>query len=235
MRELLPELADSFWANHAFTRRAAALIAERGIRQFLDIGAGLPRDFNVRDIVRERRPDAVVAYVDHDPEVVEHGQRFLHGVSDAVFRAGDLLDSNLLREPAIRRLLDLKEPVGVLIVGVLDFIADEEDPWKAVRQVMERLPDGSYLALTHVTDDMMSEARAGQAHRALSATSREPHFRNREEVTRFFDSWELESAHPGARPGVNYIGLWGAEDPTEADDDPGRWWYAGIARKTSRE
>jgi S-adenosyl methyltransferase len=232
IRELIPELSAAVWANRGFVQRAAKWMAEHGIRQFLDIGAGLPTMNNTHDVVQAIVPDATVVYADHDAEVVQHGRRLVADVEHTVYLQHDLREpERLLADPALRAALDLDQPVGLLVVGVLDFLSDAVRPWDLVRQILDAFPSGSYLALSHNTADNQDPA-AVQRVLEVFATAPEPlRYRTRAEVERFVEGLEPMPPYEGAEPGVAYIGLWGADNPEEADDDTSRWWYAVIARK----
>jgi SAM-dependent methyltransferase len=138
-------------ANRGFLDGAAGLLAgDAGLRRFLDVGCGLPRSVNVGDVVRRTDPSCRVAYVDNDPMVVAHARALLAVDGRSVAYEGDVRDPvALLGDPELRRLIDPAEPVGVLLVGVLDFIADEDDPRGIVARLADALPPGSHIAITH--------------------------------------------------------------------------------------
>ena len=131
IKDIVPEVSDSAWANRAFHRRAATwLAAERGLDQYIDIGAGLPTQGNTHELVRASVPGARVVYVDNDPMVLAHGRALLEGISGVEMVMADIRDpESVLSQPVLTELIDLSRPVGLLITGVLYFVADEADPW----------------------------------------------------------------------------------------------------------
>ena len=207
-------------------------MSERGIRQFLDIGSGLPTTGNTHEVVQKAAPGARVVYVDNDPMVAAHARDLLADDGSTEFVAGDLRDPDgLFSDPVLLRHLDLAEPVGLLMTSVVHFVADDGDPWGLVRRYMEELAPGSYLALSHSTMDQLPP-RMVQAGLALYASAAERLYpRTRAEVERFFDGLELIPPYDGAESAITHVGLWGAEDPASADSDGSRVVYCAVARR----
>ena len=233
IRALVPEVSDSAWANRAFHQRAATwLAAQRGLDQYIDIGAGLPTQGNTHELVRALVPDARVVYVDNDPMVLAHGTALLDGVDGVEMIMADLRDPEaVLSHPVLTSLIDLSRPVGFLMTGVLYFVADGSDPWGLVARYVGALAAGSYLVLSHLTSDS-KPTRAVETGQDVYARATEGlYFRTREQVERFFTGLELEPPYPGAPAAVSYVGVWGAEDPVAADTDDSRWLYCGVARR----
>jgi S-adenosyl methyltransferase len=233
IRALVPEVSDSAWANRAFHQRAATwLAAQRGLDQYIDIGAGLPTQGNTHELVRAVVPDARVVYVDNDPMVLAHGTALLDGVDGVEMVMADLRDPEaVLSHPVLTSLIDLSRPVGFLLTGVLYFVADGSDPWGLVARYVGALAAGSYLVLSHLTSDS-KPTRAVETGQDVYARATEGlYFRTREQVERFFTGLELEPPYPGAPAAVSYVGVWGAEDPVAADTDDSRWLYCGVARR----
>ncbi len=232
LRELIPELADTAWANRAFHQRAARWLAARqGIRQFIDIGSGLPTQGNTHEVVLAQDPRARVVYVDHDPMVLAYAKGFLADTGTAALIQADLRDPpSVLDHPNLRALVDFDEPAGLLMTAVLHFVADEEEPWRMVRQYANALAPGSYVAISHVTGDSKPPLSVAVCRDAYARSSQDIYPRTRAEVARFFDGLEMVS--PGARtaPAVVHVGEWGAENPRLADSDGSRWSYCGVAR-----
>ena len=160
VRERAPDLEDAAWVNRAFHRRAARwMAAERGLRQFVDIGSGLPTEGNTHGIVQRVAPEAHVVYVDLDPMVRAYACELLaHDGTTAVITADMRQPDTVLNDPGLRRLIDLDEPVGLLMTAVLHFVADDNDPWGLVARYMGALAPGSYLALSHATYDRLPPA-----------------------------------------------------------------------------
>jgi S-adenosyl methyltransferase len=224
-----PELRDIAWANRGFHQRSARWIAERGVRQFIDIGSGLPTVGNTHEVVRKVIPDARVVYVDIDPMVAAHSDELLAGDGGTRVITADIRDPDaVLTAPALRELIDFSEPVALLMTAVLHFVADGSDPWGLVARYVAELAPGSYLALSHATADNMPP----MAVQGASAVYSNSFFmRSKAEVERFFDGLELVAPYAGAEPGIVYMGLWGCEDPELADSDGSRWGYCGVARR----
>jgi hypothetical protein len=237
-KEGLPEIGEVAWANRGFLQRSVARMAgEWGIRQFLDIGAGLPTQRHVHEIVREVIPAgeaSSVVYVDNDPRVVERGRTLLAGEPGVASILGDLREPDkVLADPELRSLIDLSQPVGLLVIAVVHFIANADDPFGAVRKYVDALAPGSALALTSATGARKTD-RAKQVGSEVYAKTTTPGLdwdRPKEEVARFFTGLEIVPPYPGGTPEVTFAGLWGAEDPQLADDDSSRWIYAAVARK----
>lgn len=232
--QLVPQLADGAWANRGFLQRAVRrLAAEYGIRQFLDIGSGLPTRRNTHDVVAEVAPHGRVAYVDIDPVVVARAQGILEGVEGATVIEGDVRKpESILGHPEVARMIDFTEPVGVLLVAVLHFVSDDEDPWALLRQYLDAVPSGSYLVLSHgAISEHLSDEALEIGSKIYASIPTPPTDRSRTEIERFFEGLEIIPPYQGAEPGVVFTGLWGAEDPVEADSDGSRVAYAAVARK----
>jgi hypothetical protein len=232
LRAAAPDVVDSLWANRGFHGRAAVWMAKRGIRQFLDIGSGLPTQNNTHQSVHKVAPDARVVYVDNDPMVAAYAAELLAGDGTTAVITADVRDPDaLLGHPALRGLIDFTEPAGVLVTAVLHYVPDGSDPWGLVARYMAAVAPGSYLALSHGTyDNIPPQAVRGFVD--LMAKAAEPaYLRSKAEVERFFDGLELVPPYTGAEPTVSYVGLWGAEDPDAADSDGSRGLYCGVARR----
>jgi hypothetical protein len=231
----LPNASTSAWANRGFLQRAAGWLASNGVDQFIDVGAGLPTQNNTHDVVRAVNPQARVAYVDNEPAAVSLGQKLLADDENAIYVQADLRDpDSVLSNADIRRLIDFDRSIGLIVVGVLYFVSDEAEPHAAVARVMDALPSGSYLAICHATLDGWGDgmlASAGKSDEIYARTRSSVHYRDRAQVERFFTGLEIVPPYPGGPAEVAPVGLWGAEDPAEADDDVGRMFYAAVARK----
>jgi hypothetical protein len=232
LRALVPEIGDSAWANRSFHQRAARWIAERGIRQFIDIGAGLPTQGNTHDLVRQVTPGARVVYVDNDPMVLAHGTALLGEPENTKIIMADLRDPEaVLNHPDLRELIDFDEPIGLLMTGVMYFVADASDPWGLVARYLAAIAPGSYLALSHLTADSKPVRAVEESVDVYARGTESINFRSKAEVGRFFEGLELVEPYEGAGPVVTHVGLWGAEDPVLADTDDSRWLYCGVARR----
>jgi hypothetical protein len=229
---LVPEIKDCAWANRSFHQRAARWIADRGVRQFIDIGSGLPTVGNTHDVVRSVDTSCRVAYVDNDPMVRAQSAQLLAGTPGVRVILGDLRDpEQVLADPELRELIDFTEPVGLLMTAVVHFVADESDPWGLIRRYLAALAPGSYLALSHLTSDHKPPRAVHEFRRVFNRATEQVHFRSRPEVERLFEGLDMVSAHDPEAPGrLCYVGDWEAEDPEMADSDGSRWLYCGVAR-----
>jgi hypothetical protein len=214
-------------ANRAFLRRAVQFLArEAGIRQFLDIGTGLPTNENTHQIAQEVTPEARVVYVDNDPIVLVHARRLLEGSAQGAttYIEADARDpERILREAG--RTLDLRQPVGVMMLAVLHFVPDADDPPGIVARVMDGVAAGSYLTLSEATRDIDTE-RITQAAGAFNEQRVAARFvpRTRSEILRYFEGLEL--VEPGLVPLPEWRGM----------GQPKEWIpaYGGVARKPVR-
>jgi hypothetical protein len=232
---LVPEIRDCAWGNRGFHQRAARWIAQREVRQFIDIGSGLPTVGNTHDVVRAVHSDCHVVYVDNDPMVREQASDLLVNNAGVKVVQGDLRDpDHLLADDGVAGLIDFRRPTGLLMTAVMHFVADEHDPWGLLERYLGALAPGSYLALSHLTSDHKPPRAVREFTRVFARATEQIHFRSRFQVERFFAGLTLVSPdHPDnpAAPGrVAYVGDWGAEDAAMADSDGSRWLYCGVAR-----
>lgn len=228
----VPEIGDCAWSNRGFHQRAAAWIARQGVRQFLDIGSGLPTVGNTHEVVRKVCPDARVVYVDNDPVVELYGREILEADEQVSVIHADLREpDSILGHPDVLKLIDPAEPTGLLMTAVLMFVSDEADPWGLVSACMGAMSPGSYLSLSHLTDDAKPPVAADAFRRVFDQATEQMHFRSKAQVRRFLDGLEVVPPYEGATPQITYSGLWGAEDVQLADSDGSRWLYCAVARK----
>ena len=228
----VPEVRDAAWANRGFHQRAATWIANHGVRQFIDIGSGLPTVGNTHEVVCRVSSDIRVVYVDNDPMVRLHSKTLLEGQAGIAAILGDLRDPDtVLNHPELRTLIDFSQPTGLLMTGVMMFVADGSNPWRLVSRYVAELAPGSYLSLSHLTGDHKSPQAAAGFRAVFDTATEHLYLRSRAEVERFFDGLELVPPYTGAEPGLSYAGLWGAEDLEAADTDGSRWLYCGVARR----
>lgn len=199
--EFVPGLPKIMQANRAFMRRAVRYAVSEGISQFLDIGSGIPTFGNVHEVAQAADPEARIAYVDHDPVAVAHSRAVLEGNDRAVIAAADLREPrDIVENPEISGLLDLGRPVALLLVAVLHFIEDSDDPQTAVAELSKALAPGSLLILTHACYEGMplSQEEAGGAVGVYRNIRNPLVMRTRDEVSRFFDGFEM--VEPGLVP-----------------------------------
>jgi hypothetical protein len=232
LRSRIPDVADALWANRGFHGRAAVWMARHGIGQFLDIGSGLPTQNNTHESVHRIDPEARVVYVDNDPMVAAHAGALLAADGTTAVILADLRDpAALLSNPDLLALIELAEPVGILLTDVMHFISDEEDPWGLVAEYMAAAAPGSYLGLSHGTDENLPPAQTEATAETMAKSTATVHARPRAQVERFFDGLELVAPYENGEPAVTYAGLWGAEDLEAADTDGSRGFYCGVARR----
>ena len=228
MIQAIPNMRGLAAANRAFLRRAVRyLAAEAGVRQFLDIGTGIPTSPNVHEVAQEVAPGARVVYVDNDPIVLAHARALLtsQDAGETAFIMADLREpKSILDHPTLTSTLDLSQPVAVMLVAVLMYFRDTDDPnpFEMVATVMEPMPSGSYLAVTHPTPDFNPEETA-QAVAAAEAAGITLVPRPQAEIARFFSG--LDVVDPGVTPVLSWR-------PDEPPDDPrSAYYWAGVARK----
>lgn len=231
MLGLVPELRDTVWANRGFHQRAAAWIARQGIRQFLDIGAGLPTVGNAHEVVQRIHPGAHVIYVDNDPMVDLYSEQIIDLGGTVSVICADLREpETILDHPSVRKLIDPGEPTGLMMTGVMMFVADESGPHDLVARYVRHLAPGSYLALSHMTHDAKPPVAVEGCRAVFDAATEHLYFRSKSEVARFFDGLRLTPPYAGAAPEITYCGIWGAEDVGLADSEGSRWLYCGVGR-----
>jgi S-adenosyl methyltransferase len=232
MLTIVPEMPEIVRANREFHVRAAAWMTGQGIRQFLDIGSGLPTQSNTHQTVQAVDPAARVVYVDNDPIVAAHSGALLADNGTTALIVADLRDPDaILGHPRLRELIDLSEPVGVFMTAVLHFIADESDPWALVAGYMSAVAPGSYLAISHGTADRISTDAVESGLEVYGRSSSAVHLRSKPEVQRFFAGMELQPPTPGSVPEVTYTYLWGAGDAAVAPSPAARSMYCAVARR----
>jgi hypothetical protein len=223
----VPGAAVAARENRAFLGRAVRyLVHDAGIRQFLDIGAGLPTARSVHEIVHGCVPTATVVYADHDPVVIRHAEALIGGALGVTAIVADLRQIHaLLARATMPGRIDLAEPVAVFLAAVLHFVTDAEDPWAIVNCYKDQIAPGSYLVISHVTADHLAPEAARQAEAAYAGASAPGVPRSREQVARFFAGLDM------VPPGLVNLPEW---RPVHVGPAPGPVvFYAGIGRKTA--
>jgi hypothetical protein len=233
VRAHMPDLDDAAWANRGFLQRSVRWLAQQGVRQFIDIGAGLPTGNNTHDAVQAVAPEARVLYVDNDPLVEIHAKALLEGVAGTAYIRADFRGPDgLLGHEETRAMIDFTQPVALLLVTVTHFVSDEDDPWGLVRRYVGGLAPGSYLALSAISSDRQVSEELGEVTAVYARSSSGGAYpRTRAEIARFFDGLDIVPPYKGAAAEVSHIGVWGAEDPDAADSDGSRLGYCAVARK----
>jgi hypothetical protein len=220
-----PDIVRSARANRAFLARAVRyLVREAGVRQFLDIGTGLPAANNTHEVAQSTAPECRVVYVDNDPVVLSHAQALLASGPDGAtaYVDADLRDPETILAAAAE-VLDFSRPVAVMLVAILQHISDEEDPYGIVARLAAGVPSGSYLALSHPARDIEAAAMAEIADRMNELVAEKVTFRTRAGVLRFFDGLEL------VEPGVVPAPRWRPASDLEAVSPTVMW--GGVGRK----
>lgn len=220
-----PDVADTMRANRVFLRRAVRFLAGTGVRQFLDIGSGVPTVGNVHEIAQQVAPGSTVVYVDMDPVAVAHSEEILAGNDRAGVICADLREpERILFEARHLGLIDFDQPVALLLAGVVHFVPDQDNPDALVRDLVSPLAPGSHLLISHTTfDGQPPEVIEAQALAGRTATELFP--RPYQTILGYFDGLALVD------PGLVYIPLW-RPDPGERIAHPERISaYAGVGRK----
>ena len=201
--EIHPETVLSVRANRAFLARAVRYLAAQGIRQFLDIGTGLPTVDNTHEVAQAAAPASRVMYVDNDPIVLAHARALLTSRPEGAtaYIDADVRDMDTVLVGA-RELLDFSQPIGVMLVALLHMLGDEDDPWGLVARYMAAVPPGSYLVLSHLASDVQPETMAEMGRRINELMPEHVHMRTKEQVIAFFGGMPLE------KPGVVLTHQW---------------------------
>jgi len=220
-----PQIVLSVRANRAFLSRVVRYLAgEAGIRQFLDIGTGIPTASNTHEVAQSVAPESRVVYVDNDPVVLVHARALLasgpRGVTS--YLDADLRDTGRVLAVAAQTL-DFSRPVAVLLMAVLQHVDDADDPRAIVAALLEALPPGSYLALSHPASDIDAEAQGKLADRLNQTMAEKVTMRDRAQVARFFGGLEL------IEPGLVRVPQWRPASELEAASPAGLW--GGVGRK----
>jgi S-adenosyl methyltransferase len=215
-------------ANRAFLGRAVRFLAAAGIRQFLDIGSGIPTEGNVHEVAQHAAPGAHVVYADIDPVAVAHSKAILAGNASAAVIEADVREpEKILTDDTVGPLIDFSQPTGLLLVMVLHFIADAEDPWRIVATLRDALAPGSYLVLGHATDQSKPEVARAVEKVYKGGVATEGHIRSHAQILRFFDGFDLVD------PGLVFMPQWRPDSPADVPDDPSQLWgLVGVGRTT---
>lgn len=224
---VVPHFQFAARANRAFLFRAVRfMVVEAGIRQFLDLGSGIPTVGNVHEVAQQIAPDARVVYVDVDPVAVAHSQQILTANPGAVAIEHDVREpEEILADPQARSLLDFDQPVGLLMVAVLHYLQDADEPLRIVSRLRGHLSPGSYLAIAHGTEDEQPLEKTKEAQRLTQQTGTPLRLRTRSEIEPFFSGLEL------AEPGIVWAPLWRPDDHNELDEAPQESVnYVGVGR-----
>jgi hypothetical protein len=222
---LVPDAQKVARDNRDFMVRAVRVLAEAGVSQFIDLGTGIPTSPNVHEIARKVTPGARVIYVDHDPVVLAHSRALLATDDGVIAVKADFRDSaEVLADPGVIRLIDFSQPVAVLLLSVLHFIGDDEDPGGIVAGFRERLGPGSYLVISAITSEHMRE-KIAEGARDLYRAARTPAVaRSREQIQEYFTGFEMQP------PGLVNTADW-RPDPDTDTRPAGVRMLAGVGKK----
>ncbi|HTX29272.1 MAG TPA: SAM-dependent methyltransferase [Streptosporangiaceae bacterium] len=211
----LPNVRLAVQWNRAFLRRVVRyLIGEAGIRQIIDIGAGLPTAGNTHEIALDANPQARVVYVDHDPVVLAHARNMLQGIPKAAIIEQDLLEPDaILADPVLRGMIDFTQPVAYLYLSILHFVSEEADPAGIIARLLDPFPSGSHVAISHATPDTVPEVN--DVERVFDEATEQAHVRTRAGVAKLVEGMEI------LEPGLAW--------PPEWRPDPGDEIPANVA------
>jgi S-adenosyl methyltransferase len=220
-----PDIVLSARANRAFLRRAVHFLAgEVGIRQFIDIGTGIPSANNTHEVAQTVAPDSRIVYVDNDPVVLAHARSLLTSSSPG---ATDYIDADLRNPDQIlagaARTLDVSQPTAIMLMAILQHLSADDDPYAVVARLLAAVPAGSYLVLSHPAKDIEAEKMAAMAERLNQMMAEKVTFRTEPEVAVFFTGLEL------AEPGMVNAPRWRPASAEEASSPAALW--SGVARK----
>jgi len=224
--EAYPYIAAGVRANRAFLARVVRYLAsEAGIRQFLDIGTGIPTANNTHEVAQAIEPDSRVVYVDNDPIVLAHARALLTSSPEGAtaYLDADFRDIGKILADA-SQTLDFSQPVAIMLIAILHLIDDEADPYGTVAKLIDAVPSGSYLAISHLSSDIEASAARSEAHDRLRQLMHEKQtLRSHEEVASFFSRLEM------VEPGLVRIPEWRPDHEAEATSRSALW--GGVARK----
>jgi hypothetical protein len=227
---MMPSVRTAAIENRRFQRRAVRFLAgEMGIRQFLDIGTGIPGPDNTHEVAQTIDRASRVVYVDNDPVVLVHARALLTSTSEGAtaYIDADLREpEKILGDADLQRTLDFTRPIGLLLIAVTHFLTDDDGAYEAVSTLLSALPPDSYLAISNATQDFMTPAERAQAD-AAAASGRHGtvRFRSKDEFARFLDGLDVVA------PGVETVAHWRADDEPQPRPTPREAaLYAAVAR-----
>ncbi|MEV4069187.1 SAM-dependent methyltransferase [Nonomuraea fuscirosea] len=221
----VPGIRESARNNRAFLGRAVRHLARLGVRQFLDLGTGIPSQGNTHEVAQAEAPDARVVYVDNDPIVMAHARALLTSTPEgrtAYIEADVREPRTILEHPDVLGTLDFDQPIALVMVAILMHISDDDDPGGLVKAYAQALPPGSFLVLSHLTLDLVSKETAEDYLEATRPQAMHRTPRTGEQIARYFDGFEL------VEPGLVAVSEW---HDAPLFPDPAAWMYAGVGRK----
>jgi hypothetical protein len=223
LMQIQPEVKRFALMNRSFMRRAVLYMIDQGIRQFLDLGSGIPTVGNVHEIVQEVDPTSRVVYVDNEHVAVAHSQLILEKNENAAMVHADIAKPLLvLQDPVTRQLLDFDQPIGMLAITIGHYVLEEHDPIGVFAAYRDAVAPGSYLALTHLTDDFSAQSNLTEA---MKKSQNRIAARTRSDVEVLFGDFEL------VEPGLVTTSAWRPERAADVRPEVEDGLYAGVARK----
>jgi hypothetical protein len=225
---IAPESRDIARANRAFLQRVVRyLVRDQGIRQIIDVGTGLPTAGNVHEVAQKEAPETRTVCIDNDPIVLVTARALLAGTTAQVayVQADARQPETILAHPEVRALIDFTQPVALLMVAVLPFVADEDHPARIVTAFRDALAPGSYLGLSHGTSDLHPPEQVKKAEATYQQATVSFVLRTRAQITGFFDGWDL------VPPGLVQVPLWRPDGPVPTPAELAKMGlYGGVAR-----
>jgi hypothetical protein len=223
-----PNIRAMMRANRAFLGRAVRyLVHEAGIRQFLDIGSGIPTAQNVHEVAQAAAPGSRVVYVDNDEVAVAHSRLMLEDIPDAAVIQADLREpAKILADPETQLLIDFAQPVALLLLAVLHFVPDEADPAQIMATLRDAVCPGSYLVICHACRDVRPDTADNATTVYTSRVAAQLRVRTRDEIAALFDGFTL------VEPGLVWIPEWRPDSPADVPENPEQFWaLVGVARR----
>jgi SAM-dependent methyltransferase len=225
---IYPDFPLVMQANRAFLRRAVKFLIAQNVRRFLDVGSGIPTVDNTHQVAQRAAPETRVVYIDNDPIAVAHSAALLRDEPNTTIIEADVTRyDQVLKQPIVKDLLGAGEPVGLLMVFLLHFVLDDQLAYDLVRNLIDALPSGSYVVISHGTDDDIPGDVREQLLRLYSGTTNPVRVRSRAEFARFFEGLAL------VEPGIVYVPRWRPEavDDLLVDKPERAIGFAAVAHK----
>jgi O-methyltransferase involved in polyketide biosynthesis len=220
--EWAPDMPQAVRANRAFLHRSVRHLINQGIRQFIDIGSGIPTEGNTHETAHRIDPQARVVYVDRDPVAVVHSELLLNDVPNVGVLAADFRDPDrILGSDEVNSVIDLSQPVGILVVAVLHFVPEDDQPGELLAQFRDAVVPGSYLVMSHGSHDSSQESMGEVASLYHSASDQLTH-RSRSQIEDLFAGWNIID------PGVVWVPEWRPDWADHVGDDPSRCGFAAA-------
>jgi len=211
--------------NRHWLARAMKVMLDDGVRQFLDLGSGIPTQSYVHELARAVDPEARVVYIDRDPAAVSHSNYILKGDPLAGAAPADMIDADrVLGDPTVKTLIDFDQPVGLTALAAWHFVADADDPKGVLADYRRELAPGSYLGLTHATVDGATGDLVRSVQSEYQSVMQNPTPRTREEVAEFFEGFEI------LPPGIVNLPAWRPNRPEDAEGAENVWFYGALGK-----